>query len=149
MTRFALIIIVTFSGVCTAPSLKEDTYPIKVCFGSGPEKILSIPCENIRQAPMWKPESQSEPPISIGKVATIASEWLSRALKDGTIESIQLVDKSRYEIIKMTLVPLERNAWAYEIQFEETNKNDLGWAGGERSRVDVWVDMSGAVWVPK
>lgn len=129
-------------------SSHEDVFRLEVAFGEGRNKHVVISAPAIRASPSWDPDLNREPVLSVGKATRVALDWLSEAIKREEYQCLKLVDTCEYKIIKVSLERFEDEKWMYEIQFEEANKNKIGWAGGEQLRVDVWVDMTGKVWVP-
>lgn len=126
----------------------EDVFRLDVAFGEGENKSLSISAPAVRSSPSWDPEVHPEPVLSMGSATRVARDWLSKALKSDEYRGLKLVDSCKYVITKVSLERFEDEKWLYEIQFEETNREKIGWSGGEHLRVDIWVDMNGRVWVP-
>ena len=87
---------------CVYAAQYYKIYEADAWLGAGKD-VWSISSNRCASLPEWKPQ-KGEPPLSLGKAASIASEWASSKNHGGDIESIEVYPVNRSKSGKFTSV---------------------------------------------
>jgi len=90
------------TGKCVYAAQNYKIYEADAWLGAGKD-IWNISSNRCASLPEWKPQ-KGEPPLSLGKAASIASEWASSKNHGGDIESIEVYPVNRSKSGKFTSV---------------------------------------------